>query len=347
MSKTDIISFENVNKMFETDEGQNEVLSGVNLKIEQGKIFGIIGYSGAGKSTLIRCINGLELPTSGSIKYLDTVVNELSEKGLINLRSEISMIFQQFNLMPQRTIAENVALPIKYKKIGKKQTAAKVDELLSLVGLSDKADAYPNSLSGGQKQRVAIARALINDPKVLLCDEATSALDPETTDSILEILKELNQKLNITVVVVTHEMKVIEQICEDVAVLHNGRIVETGNVYDVFSHPKEEITKRFVKTTTNLNVSKGLYQALGLPEGHRLIRVTYNNENTIDPVISLVSRKYNVDISILLGDIKLIQGKLIGGLIISVEGNEEDIENAYKELKLNIGIEVEVINDVE
>lgn len=347
MGKTNIIRFENVNKTFETDEGQNEVLSGVNLKIEEGKIFGIIGYSGAGKSTLIRCINGLDLPTSGSVKYLDTVVNELNEKGLIKLRSEISMIFQQFNLMPQRTIAENVALPIRYKKIGKKQTSEKVNKLLSLVGLSDKADAYPSSLSGGQKQRVAIARALINNPKVLLCDEATSALDPETTDSILEILKELNKNFNITVVVVTHEMKVIEKICEDVAVLHNGRIVETGNVYDVFSHPKEEITKRFVKTTTNLNVSNYLYKALDLPKEHRLIRLTYNNENTIDPVISVVSRKYNVDISILLGDIKLIQGKLIGGLIISVEGKRDSIDKAYEELKLNIGIEVEVIKDVE
>lgn len=347
MGKTNIIRFENVNKTFETDEGQNEVLSGVNLKIEEGKIFGIIGYSGAGKSTLIRCINGLDLPTSGSVKYLDTVVNELNEKGLIKLRSEISMIFQQFNLMPQRTIAENVALPIRYKKIGKKQTSAKVNKLLSLVGLSDNADAYPSSLSGGQKQRVAIARALINNPKVLLCDEATSALDPETTDSILEILKELNKNFNITVVVVTHEMKVIEKICEDVAVLHNGRIVETGNVYDVFSHPKEEITKRFVKTTTNLNVSNYLYKALDLPKEHRLIRLTYNNENTIDPVISVVSRKYNVDISILLGDIKLIQGKLIGGLIISVEGKRDSIDKAYEELKLNIGIEVEVIKDVE
>lgn len=347
MVQTNIITLKAVNKIFSEDENANQVLSGVDLKITTCSIFGIVGYSGAGKSTLIRCINGLETPTSGTVHYQDTVVNQLNAKQLIQLRGEISMIFQQFNLMPQRTIAQNVALPIKYKHLDKQVINDKVDKLLDLVGLKDKKNDYPSSLSGGQKQRVAIARALINDPKVLLCDEATSALDPETTDSILAILKDLNTKLKITVVIVTHEMKVIEQVCDQIAVLDNGKIVEQGDVYDVFAHPSQPITKRFVDTTTNLKIDKAMYDAWRLPTNSLLVRVTYNNENTIDPVISNVARKFNVDISILLADIKLIQNKLIGGLIISIEGYEDDIKNAYEDFIHNDGVLVEVIDDVE
>lgn len=347
MVATNIITLKAVSKNFSTSENANQVLSGVNLNIPTGSIYGIIGYSGAGKSTLIRCINGLETPTSGEVYYQNTVVNHLNAKELIRLRGEISMIFQQFNLMPQRTIAENVALPIKYKHLDKRAVQAKVDKLLDLVGLKDKRDDYPSSLSGGQQQRVAIARALVNDPKVLLCDEATSALDPETTDNILSILKELNRKLKITVVIVTHEMKVIEQVCDRIAVLNQGKIVEQGDVYEVFAHPRQSITQRFVDTTTNLQIDPAMYAAWRLPTNSLLVRVTYNNENTIDPVISNVARKFNVDISILLADIKLIQNKLIGGLIISIEGYEDDIKNAYEDFIHNDGVLVEVIKDVK
>ena len=247
-----MIELTHVSKDF--GKGQQEVhaVRDVSLSIDKGEIFGIIGFSGAGKSTLVRCINLLERPNAGTVTVDGKEITALSVKELRQTRKKIGMIFQHFNLMPSRTVAGNVAYPLRGSGLSKQETADKVQRLLELVGIGDKADAYPKQLSGGQKQRVAIARALANDPSVLLCDEATSALDPQTTKSILHLLKHLNETLGITVVLITHEMAVVKEICHRVAVMEHGRVVEQGDVFNVFADPKQEITKNFIHTTSNL-----------------------------------------------------------------------------------------------
>ena len=241
-----MICLNNVSKAFSTSAGTIYALQNINLKIEKGTIFGVIGSSGAGKSTLVRCMNLLEYPTEGKVFFGDLNLIGLNEKELRNVRRKISMIFQQFNLLEQRNALKNVCYPLEIAGVPKKEAKEKAKELLRLVGLEDRMESYPSQLSGGQKQRVAIARALATDPDVLLCDEATSALDPATTGSILELLKDINEKLGVTIVVITHEMKVVEQICDEVAVLHNGSIVEQGSVENVFGSPKSEITKQLL-----------------------------------------------------------------------------------------------------
>lgn len=346
MSNSNIIEFQSIYKNFQTTDGNNLVLSNVNLEIPQGKIFGIIGYSGAGKSTLIRCINGLEKPTSGKILFKEEVVSHLSSQQLSQLRRDVGMIFQQFNLMPQRTIFENIALPIKYQHLSDQEVQQRVQKLLELVGLVEKAQAYPSSLSGGQQQRVAIARALINNPKVLLCDEATSALDPETTNSILSILKRLNRDFNLTIIMVTHEMEVIQSICDEVAVLDHGNIVEQGSGYEIFSNPQHALTKQFVKTTTNLNISRHIAQELGL-DYKRLFKIRYQRNTVVEPIISEVVKHCSVDISIVLGDIKFVQNQLLGGLVISIKGNQSQVRKAYDYLQTFDNLKMEVLSDVE
>ena len=247
-----MIQLTDVSKIFKTPHGEVRACQEINLEIKQGEIFGIIGFSGAGKSTLVRCINLLERPTTGSVIVDGQDLTKQKASELRQSRKKIGMIFQHFNLMPSRTVAKNVAFPLKGSGLSKQEIKQKVASLLELVELSDKASAYPSQLSGGQKQRVAIARALANDPKVLLCDEATSALDPQTTQSILKLLKDLNQKLGLTIVLITHEMAVIKEICSRVAVMEEGRIKEIGNVVDIFAHPKAEITRNFIATTSNL-----------------------------------------------------------------------------------------------
>ena len=244
-----MIELVGVNKTFTTKDLNVEACKDVNLRIEDGDIFGIIGFSGAGKSTLVRCINLLERPTSGQVRIDGVDITKLKETELRKIRKKIGMIFQHFNLMRSRTVYQNIAYPLKGSKLTKAQIDKKVKDLLELVGLSEKLNAYPSELSGGQKQRVAIARALANDPKVLLCDEATSALDPQTTSSILKLLKEVNQKLGITIVLITHEMAVIKEICNRVAVMELGKVVETGNILDIFSHPKAQMTMDFINST--------------------------------------------------------------------------------------------------
>ncbi|MEJ6399901.1 methionine ABC transporter ATP-binding protein [Nicoliella lavandulae] len=347
MTETNVINFNKVNKSFDTDTGVNHVLKDIDLAIPKGKIFGVIGYSGAGKSTLIRCINGLEKPTSGTVTFNDETVNQLNHHDLLQLRGKVSMIFQQFNLMPGRTIAENIALPIKYKGLDKQTVTDKVNKLLELVGLPDKGSAYPAALSGGQKQRVAIARALVNDPEVLLCDEATSALDPETTDSILDLLKQLNHDYGITIIIVTHEMHVIESICDDIAVLDKGRIVEQGNVYAVFSNPQNQLTKRFINTTSNLNISSELINSIHLKTGQRLIQLNYRDGETVTPLISEISRKFSINANIIIGDIKLIQKQFLGGLIIVLEGTTDKVAAAQAYLEQQTDVDIEVIENAK
>lgn len=345
LAQREIIKFDHVSKEFDNDTKKEklEVLKDVNLSIDAGSIFGIIGYSGAGKSTLIRCINGIEKPTSGTVYFRETAVNKIANRELRERRKEIGMIFQQFNLMPSRTVFENVSLPIKYSGLSKEKIGEKVNKLLELVGLPDKANVYPSTLSGGQKQRVAIARALVNNPEVLLCDEATSALDPQTTEDILKLLRQLNDDLGITIVVVTHEMQVIEDLCEFVAVLDKGKILEQGDVYSMFADPHEELTRKFISTTSKLNLPDEVLNSdlLTLTDNQLLIKITYVNSEAVEPLISYVSRKFSVDANIIVGDIKILQQKPLGGLVIVLDGTEPGIKDTLDYIKAqNIRLEV-------
>ncbi|MFE4301150.1 methionine ABC transporter ATP-binding protein MetN, partial [Bacillus velezensis] len=245
-----MIHLQNVSKIYKAKHGDVNAVQDVTLDIKKGEIFGIIGYSGAGKSSLIRLLNGLEKPTSGTVEVAGTELNKVSSRGLRKARQEISMIFQHFNLLWSRTVRENIMFPLEIAGVKKSERVRRADELIKLVGLEGKEKSYPSQLSGGQKQRVGIARALANNPKVLLCDEATSALDPQTTDSILDLLSDINDRLGLTIVLITHEMHVIRKICNRVAVMENGKVVEEGEVLQVFRNPREPMTKRFVQQVT-------------------------------------------------------------------------------------------------
>ena len=341
-----MIELVGVNKTFTTKDLNVEACKDVNLKIEDGDIFGIIGFSGAGKSTLVRCINLLERPTSGKVLIDGVDITQLKESELRKIRKKIGMIFQHFNLMRSRTVYQNIAYPLKGSKLTKAQIDKKVKDLLELVGLSEKLNAYPSELSGGQKQRVAIARALANDPKVLLCDEATSALDPQTTSSILKLLKEVNQKLGITIVLITHEMAVIKEICNRVAVMELGKVVETGNILDIFSHPKAQMTIDFINSTNPITkiyelIDNGA-EIVRLHKGQRLLKLTYGAEETKEALISQLSKKYDVVCNIVFGNVEVIQQAALGSLIVMLEGSEDAMRKAEAELK-HYNIEVEVL----
>nr|WP_312576993.1 ATP-binding cassette domain-containing protein [Sedimentibacter sp.] len=341
-----MIQLIDVSKTFDSDIGIVDAVKNVNLRIEKAEIFGVIGYSGAGKSTLVRCINLLERPTKGKILIEDVDIVQLNERNLRHHRQKIGMIFQQFNLLASRTVFENVAFPLRYKGISNNEIDKKVTSLLNLVSISDKAKAYPSQLSGGQKQRVAIARALANDPGILLCDEATSALDPQTTQSILKLLKDLNKKLGITIVIITHEMGVIKEICNRVAVMENGYVVELNDVVSIFSNPQAKITKDFISTTSNLSRIDELIEEhssiVNLENGQKLCRLDFHGSNTKEPIISYISRKYNVNASIIFGNIEVISETILGSLIVILSGSKEDQESVIQHLE-NINIKLEVI----
>lgn len=355
-----MIVIKNIHKTFATSDLTVNAVDNVSLKIEDGEIYGVIGYSGAGKSTLVRCINFLEVPDSGSIEIsgFGTISAEsqnlyyihdgkkvkAGDSQLRALRRQIGMIFQHFNLLDRCTVFENVAYSLKYTGKSKAEITEKVKNLLKLVSLEDKIDSYPCQLSGGQKQRVAIARALANDPKILLCDEATSALDPEATESILNLLKELNKKLGLTIILITHEMAVIRSICDKVAVIENGRVVEEGNVYDIFAHPKEKITKRFVNTSSGLgNITKLIHSSLVETSGYsKLLKLVFEKDCVGDAIISETSRKFNVNLSIVLANVDLIQGTPLGGMIVVMSGEEGDVEKAIEYLE-SCNVKVEVV----
>ena len=317
----------------------------VSLSIGKGEIFGIIGFSGAGKSTLVRCINLLERPTSGSVTVDGKEMTALSARELRQARKKIGMIFQHFNLMPSRTVFGNVAYPLRGSGLSREQIADKVHRLLELVGIGDKAEAYPKQLSGGQKQRVAIARALANDPNVLLCDEATSALDPQTTKAILRLLKNLNEKLGITVVIITHEMAVVKEICDRVAVMEHGRVVEQGEVFNVFADPRQEITRSFIHTTSNLRKIEELIEedspVVQLKPGELIVRLSYIQRNVSEPLISTVSRKFDIVLNIIFSDIAIVQNAPIGGTVAIISGERAQITQAIAYLiEKNVGVEV-------
>lgn len=342
-----MIELKQVSKTFKSRGQIVEALTNINLKINQGDIFGIIGYSGAGKSTLIRCLNYLEIPTVGEVVINQQVLGELSAKQLREARRKIGMIFQHFNLMQSRNVYENIAYPLKGQGLSQNEIKEKVNRLLSLVGLEEKATVYPNQLSGGQKQRVAIARALANDPEVLLCDEATSALDPQTTKSILGLLREINESLGITIVLITHQMEVVKDICHKVAVMEGGYIVEDGPIVDIFSNPQTEIAKDFVshlfqdERIFELLESRGVFEEL--TELEKLVKISFVGQQTGKAFISSISKLFNIDASILFGSVEIIQKTPIGHLIVSLHGNESGIEQALTYLNEN-KIKVEVLS---
>ena len=326
-----MIRFEHLSKTFQTKDGAFEALKDVSFEIEKGDIYGVIGYSGAGKSTLIRMVNALERPTSGKIFVEDKDIGSLSAKELRSLRKGIGMIFQQFNLLESKTIYDNVAIALKLNGTPKKDIETRVNELLEFVELSDKKSSYPGQLSGGQKQRVGIARALANNPSILLCDEATSALDPKTTDSILDLLKKINETLHITIVIITHEMNVIQKICNKVAVMDFGKVVETGSVIQVFSDPKSDIAKRFVGNLIHDVIPEPLVESIRREtRNSRLLRIKLENTDSTEPLLWDINRRFEVETNILYSTINVIQGIVVGIMLVLFIGSDEEIKKAER-----------------
>ena len=320
-----MIELQNVTKDFGEGEGQIHAVHDISLTIEDGEIFGIIGLSGAGKSTLVRCINLLERPTSGSVIVDGKDLTKLPQKELLLIRRSIGMIFQGFNLLAQRTVLQNVCYPLEIAGWKKKESVERAMELLSVVGLADRAKAYPSQLSGGQKQRVAIARALATKPRYLLCDEATSALDPTTTQSILSLLKEINRTMGVTVIVITHEMRVIDQICDRVAVIDKSCIAEEGRVADVFTNPKSDIARELVLPQER--------PVLDPTTGGRKLRLIFNGEDTQKPVISEMILACRVPVNVLFADTKSVEGAAYGHMILELPNDEHDAEKVVSWLK--------------
>ncbi|MDH5896177.1 methionine ABC transporter ATP-binding protein MetN [Vibrio splendidus] len=343
-----MIKVNQVNKVFYQGTKEINALIDINLHIPQGQIFGVIGSSGAGKSTLIRCVNMLEAPTSGEVIVDGIDLTKLSKSELSEARRNIGMIFQHFNLLSSRTVFNNVALPLELAGRDKAAIEAKVSELLELVGLSDKRDTYPSNLSGGQKQRVAIARALASDPKVLLCDEATSALDPATTQSILELLREINRKLSITILLITHEMDVVKSICHEVAIIGDGELVEKGTVGEIFAHPKTELAHQFIRSTLDLTIPED-YQArlqdTRVNSSYPLVRLEFTGATVDAPLMTQIARKFNIDVSILSSDLDYAGGVKFGMMVAELFGNEADDNAAIQFLRDN-NVKVEVLGYV-
>ncbi len=313
-----LIKIYDLNKVFRVKGHDVTALEGINLEINQGEIFGIIGLSGAGKSTLVRCINFLEKPTGGGIVFDGHDLGALSDKDLRALRKQMGMIFQQFNLLMQRTALENICFPLEISGVPKAEAKKRAEELLEVVGLSERANAYPVQLSGGQKQRVAIARALATNPKVLLCDEATSALDPQTTASILGLLKSLSEDMGITIIMITHEMSVIEEICQRVAIIADHQIAEFGTVHDIFAHPKTDAARRLVYREKE---EPSVYRAV---DG-KLLRLIFNGGEAIEPVVSNMILELGLAVNIIHANLKPINGETYGDMVIQVK-NTTDAE---------------------
>ncbi len=340
-----IIELKDITKTFVQDGKTFNAVENACVSVEKGDIFGIIGFSGAGKSTLVRTINLLGRPTSGSVTVKGKDFLALSQKELREERKKIGMIFQHFNLMKSRTVFDNVAFPLKRSGLNKREISEKVHSLLKLVEIDEKADNYPSQLSGGQKQRVAIARALANKPDILLCDEATSALDPTTTKSILKLLKKLKDQLGLTIVIITHQMEVIKEICDKVAVMEKGRIVEQGDVFSIFANPQDEVTKRFIRSTSNLSKVEELIAenspVVHIEKDEKLVRFTYIKKNVSEPLISAISRLYDVTINIIFAEIEIVQNAPIGGTVAIISGEEETINRALKHIAaMDVGVEV-------
>ncbi|MGN0353190.1 MAG: methionine ABC transporter ATP-binding protein [Roseburia sp.] len=341
------IEVKNLSKEFWQKDTKIEALKNVNLSIEKGDIYGIIGMSGAGKSTLVRCLNYLERPTEGEVFIGGVKLGDLSEKELRKQRSEIAMIFQHFNLLMQKNVRDNVAFPLSIQGVKKKERRERAEELLEIVGLKEKADAYPSQLSGGQKQRVAIARALASNPKILLCDEATSALDPQTTASILELLKEINQKYQITIVIITHQMSVVREICQHVAIVEEGKIVEEGAVEEIFDHPKSKAAKELIlRDGSEQSQVEKRHQPERI-QGTKKIRIVFSEQSAFEPVIGNMILQFGTPVNILRADTKNINGVAKGEMILGLPG-EEDLQKEMTAYLREKGLAVEEVTaDVE
>ncbi|KAB2492278.1 methionine ABC transporter ATP-binding protein [Priestia endophytica] len=341
-----MITLKNVNKTYKTKSGEVVAVKDVNLEVGKGEIFGIIGYSGAGKSTMVRLFNGLEKPTSGDVVVADNNIGHIKGEQLRKARQEIGMIFQHFNLLWSRTVRDNISFPLEIAGVPKKERQKRAEELIKLVGLEGREKAYPSQLSGGQKQRVGIARALANNPKVLLCDEATSALDPQTTDSILDLLVDINKKLGLTIVLITHEMHVIRKICHRVAVMESGNIVEHGEVLEVFRNPQQNVTKRFVKQVAEAeDASETISTLVERYKSGRIVQLTFIGDDAEQPLITQLIRKFDIAVNIVQGKVSQLQDGAYGTLFIHLDGNEEELNKALAFLQQE-NIEVEVINHV-
>lgn len=337
-----MIELRHLHKQYKTKKGTVTGVHDVSLTIPKGTIFGIVGHSGAGKSSVLRCINLLERPTSGEVIVDGVNLTSLTGEGLRLARQKIGIIFQHFHLISSKTVFDNVAFALKAAGKSATEIAPRVLELLKLVGLSDKADHYPAQLSGGQKQRVGIARALANDPQVLLCDEATSALDPMTTQSILSLLREINQALGITIVLITHEMDVVKELCHQVAIMHNGRVIEEGAVYDIFADPKQPLTKEFVQNSLEFKLPRKLWDKRD-PNG-RIVKVLFRNEAAEQAIISDMLKQIPVKANILHGKIDYIGDKPLGTFIMEVTGDSKELEQALQFL-INQSCGVEVVTN--
>lgn len=340
-----MIRFNNVSKTFKVGKREVEAVKNVSFTVKEGDIFGIIGFSGAGKSTLIRLVNALEKPTEGSISVNGTPLHTLKARQLREVRRKIGMVFQNFNLFSSRTVEQNVAYPLKLANVPRQERNQKVKELLEFVGLADKAKNYPEQLSGGQKQRVGIARALATDPELLLCDEATSALDPNTTRDILNLLKKVNRELGITILLITHEMQVIQSICNRVAVMELGEVIEKGEVFDTFTNPQHRTTKEFIFATEQVLPSEHLLEEWRAKGGTTLYRVIFKGERASDPILSQVTREYGVDFNIIYGSIRELQQKFFGNLVLSFEGNDDAVQQVITKLKDIVDIEEVVLDE--
>ncbi len=336
------IEIKNLSKTFSIKDGNVDALQNVTLNIEKGDIYGIIGMSGAGKSTLVRCINFLEVPTQGDVLIQGRSLKDLSPKELRKQRSDIGMIFQHFNLLMQKNVLENVCFPLYLQGIRKDEARKKAVELLTLVGLEEKQKAYPAQLSGGQKQRVAIARALATNPSILLCDEATSALDPQTTSSILELLKDINKKMGITIVIITHQMSVVREICSHVAIMNRGKVEETGLVSDIFSHPKSKVARELILKDIDI---------VAEPERLRdeinkgpIIRIVFSENSAFEPVFSNLILKFKEPLNILFAQTRNVGGIAKGEMILEFEEGSKQVEEMKSYLKER-GLDVEEVDD--
>jgi D-methionine transport system ATP-binding protein len=324
-----MITFQQVKKVYESRGQKVAALNGIDLEINEGEIFGVIGFSGAGKSSLIRCVNLLERPTSGQVIVDGCDLTSLSVKEVREIKRNIGMVFQHFNLLNSKTVFDNVAMPLVLAKLPKAQIKERVQQLLEFVGLADKANSYPDQLSGGQKQRIGIARALATQPKILLCDEATSALDPQTTSSILQLLKKINKEYNITILIITHEMSVIREICDRVAVIEEGKIIEEGTVFDVFSAPKTKTARNFVSSIMNDTLPDSVRNII---DGHsglqKVFRINFVGDSAGQPLLSQLAKKFDVDVNVLFGNITELQGIPFGNLLVEFQGNDKEVLRA-------------------
>ncbi|MGD6794428.1 methionine ABC transporter ATP-binding protein [Metabacillus indicus] len=324
-----MIEFKGVTKVYGSGGNEVKALDGIDLEVKKGEICGVIGFSGAGKSTLIRTVNLLERPTAGQIIVDGLDLTALSKKDVRGVKRKIGMVFQHFNLLNSKTVYANVAMPLLLSKASPKVIKERVAELLSFVGLEDKANQYPDQLSGGQKQRVGIARALATQPSILLCDEATSALDPQTTASILKLLKKVNEEYNITILMITHEMSVIREVCDTVAVIEGGKIIESGSVFEVFSNPKTKTASNFVSSVLNDSIPESVLKLVQEENSQaQIFKINFVGKSSGQPLLSQIAKRFDLHINVLFGNITELQGIPFGHLIVELQGTESEIKRA-------------------